>query len=142
MNEESIGDILNELNLNHTIENVLHTLAFLAGSNNLGISRLSKLLTVFQSHSEKGILIPWNEMRWDLLHSYISGYNYNTLKSSRYDSIKLIGLLLMHPKEFIFVPIFVRNDITKYLIKTIIGSNRNMALIINWLLSLLKKYSN
>lgn len=140
--KEDVDNFLNKIALQHSIENILYAFSFIAGSNNMGISSVNKMFGVLQNHFGKENLPAWQESRRNLLLSYISGHNNNSSIGDRNSAMRLIGLVLLHPKIFIFAPIPFRNKIIKYLINTMIGSSRIVAAIINWTLNLYKKLFN
>jgi hypothetical protein len=139
--EEDIGDFLNKITLNHSIENCLYVFFFMAGSNDTGISGIFKLFNTFQKHLDNKNLLPWQESWLVLLRYYILGYNNNSLGKDRYTAIKLIGQLMMNSKQFISLPLFDKNQIIKYLVSTTIGQDVSIK-IINKLMSINKMFSS
>lgn len=139
LREEEISNFINRITLNHSIEHVLHAFSYVAGSNNKGVFGIFRIFNVFQSHFGKEKLPSWKESRWTLLQPYISGYYNNSSKGDRYFAMRLIGLILTHPQKFILAPISVRNYIVKCLFIEMTRSNHRIALLMNWLVNLLKK---
>ncbi len=137
--QEEIGNFLNEITLNHSIENNLHAFSFIAGINNLGISSIPKIFDTFQSHFGKENIPSWRESRWPLLSTYISGYNKGVSGGDKYSALCLIGLLLRYPKKHIHSPILIKNDVIKYLVKAIIGNNSVAISVFNKSINSMKK---
>lgn len=125
--KEEMASFENEILKNHSIENVLFTLSYLAGLYNLGISSIYRIQGVLQKNF---VTIKSNEIWWNMLDSYISGYDSNTNLNDKLSAIKLFGRLLICPKKFISLPSSHKSRIFKYLFKSFLG--RNFFIQIMW----------
>ncbi|MES2427311.1 MAG: hypothetical protein V4560_10080 [Bacteroidota bacterium] len=119
--EKEVAAFLNQIVSNHSIEDVLYSVVFIAGSNNAGVESIFIIFNTIRRYLGGENLAQWNELRWILLHYYILGYSNNSNKYNLFSAIQLIGWLLRYPKKTINMPVNNRNQIFKYLVKAIAG---------------------
>lgn len=116
-NQEVINVFLNDIILKHSIEHVLVVFSYLAGTYNLGIKSIYRLINNYKIYFEKDIIPSLNIIRWPLFRAYIAGYNENSLKTDFCSIMHIVGLILHNPKQFMFMSLAAKWQIFKYFVK-------------------------
>lgn len=121
--EDRVMGHQDDLFMKHSPESLMRSLAYLAGTFNVGSSSIPRIFRIAKSYEGNSNVLLWKNVRWDLLMIYISGC-FNNLGNG-VGGLRAVSLLFPYfifPHRFLRTPTAFKRQVIKYLIGLIFRS--------------------